>query len=130
MFSKKSNLLYSSICSVSFVLAAVSETAMAQVGPPSWTVSPDVYKVVAEDGHFRVVEATWKPGQRDQFHSHPPGGFFYYVTDCSILLHSADGRTDKVTHSAGEAGSQPAVDSHWVENAGRETCKVVVFEPK
>ena len=37
-----------------FVLAAVavSEIAVAQVSPPSWTASPDVYKVIAEDARI------------------------------------------------------------------------------
>jgi quercetin dioxygenase-like cupin family protein len=132
MFSKKLNVLWSMRYDALFVLAAVavSEIAVAQVSPPSWTASPDVYKIIAEDGHFRVVEVTWQPGQRDQFHSHPPGGFFYFVTNCSLHFHSSDGRTSPVTQSAGTAGSQPAFDSHSVENVGKETCKLVLFEPK
>jgi quercetin dioxygenase-like cupin family protein len=120
--------IYSSV----FVLAALaaSGTAVAQVSPPSWTASPDVYKVVAESGQFRVVEGTWKPGQRDLLHSHPSGGFVYFVTDCSLRLHSPDGTTEDVSRAAGAASSQPAYDSHWAENAGKETCKLVLFEPK
>ena len=132
MFSKRVNMLRVRMYSVMFVLAAftASETAVAQVSPPSWTASPDVYKVAAENGQFRVVEGTWKPGQRDQLHSHPNGGFFFYVTDCLTRLHSPDGRTEDVVRSAGAAGWQPAFDSHWVENVGKETCKLVLFEPK
>jgi quercetin dioxygenase-like cupin family protein len=132
MFSKKLNVLCSTMCSVLFVLAAfaTSGTAMAQVSPRSWEVSPEVYKVVTENGQFRVVEGTWKPGQRDQFHSHPNGGLFYYVTDCSLRLHSRDGRSENVTPSAGHGGWEPAFDSHSVENVGKETCKEVLFEPK
>jgi quercetin dioxygenase-like cupin family protein len=132
MFSNKLNVLCSTMYSVLFALVAfaASETAVAQVSPPSWTASPDVYKVIAENGQFRVVEATWNPGQRDQFHSHPNGGFFYFVTECSLRFHSPDGRVENVIRSAGDAGSQPAFDSHWVENVGKETCKLVIFEPK
>ena len=132
MLSNKLNVLSSTMYSVLFTLVAfaASEAAVAQVSPPSWTASPDVYKVVTENGQFRVIEVAWKPGQRDQWHSHANGGFFYYVTDCSLRLHSPDGRTDAVIHSAGDAGAQPAFDSHWVENVGKETCKVVLFEPK
>lgn len=38
----------------------------------SYVASPDVYKVIAESNNTRVILATWKPGQRDAWHSHPP----------------------------------------------------------
>jgi len=132
MFSNGLNVHCSTMYSVLFALVAfaASETAVAQVSPPSWTASPDVYKVVVENGQFRVVEGTWIPGQRDQFHSHPNGGLVYFVTDCLLRLHSPDGRTENVHQSAGSGSWQPAFDSHWVENVGKETCKEVLFEPK
>jgi quercetin dioxygenase-like cupin family protein len=131
MFSKKRNVLWSTMCSALFVVAAfaASEAALAQVSPLSWTASPDVYKVVAESLQFRVIEGTWKPGQRDQSHSHAAGGFFYYVTGCSLRFHNPGG-TNEANQPAGTAGAQPAYDSHWIENIGTETCKIVVFEPK
>lgn len=37
----------------------------------SFIASPDVYKATAESGDTRVILATWKPGQRDEWQSHP-----------------------------------------------------------
>ena len=48
----------------------MASTADAQ---RSCVTSPDVYKVIAENNNTRVIPATWKPGQRDEWHSHPLG---------------------------------------------------------
>lgn len=39
--------------------------------PRSHIASPDVYQVIAQDNDTRIIMATWKPGQRDAWHSHP-----------------------------------------------------------
>lgn len=132
MFSKRLSVLRLTMYIVLSVLAAfgATGTSLAQVVPPSFTASPDIYKVVTESGQFRVIEVTWKPGQRDQFHSHPPGGLFYYVTDCSLRLHRPDGRSDDIVHTAGDAGVNPSILSHSAENVGKAVCKLVMFEPK
>ena len=46
--------------------------ALAEDAPPSYIAFPDVYKLVQENEHFRVIEATWQPGQKDVMHSHLP----------------------------------------------------------
>src|SRR5262252_1273444 len=52
----------------------------AETVPRSSVASPDVYKVMAEGNGLRVVLATWQPGQRDQWHSHP-ASTYYWLTD-------------------------------------------------
>src|SRR5262245_56087771 len=42
----------------------------SEAGDPV-SVSPDVYKVLQENDRFRVLIATWAPGQRDKHHRHP-----------------------------------------------------------
>ena len=39
--------------------------ALAQTEPAGFVVSPEIYKVIAENTKFRVVEVTWKPGQKE-----------------------------------------------------------------
>jgi beta-alanine degradation protein BauB len=132
MFSKGPRVLRLATLSVLSALAGfgVMGTSLAQVAPPSFTASPDIYRVVAENAQYRVIEVTWKPRQRDQFHSHPPGGLFYYVTDCSLRLHRPDGGSENAVHLAGDAGVIPAIDSHSAENVGKDVCKLVLFERK
>ena len=103
--------------------------SVAQVVPPDFQASPDVYKVRAENDQYRLVEGTWKPGQRDQFHSHP-WMLWYWVTGCSVTAHFPDGTTRNFAVSPGESGVQEPIASHSIENVGKSECKIVMFESK
>lgn len=60
-----------------FALAVLaSGSALAQGLPRSFEASPDIYKVIAEDTRYRIIAVTWKPGQRDQLHSHPASAVY------------------------------------------------------
>lgn len=109
-------------------------TSLAQpttaVAPSDIKASPDVYKEIAGNDLYRMVEGVWKPGQRDNFHSHPRM-MFYWATDCSMRRYSPDGTTPQDTDvKAGEHGIQDAVVSHSVENRGKSDCRIVMFEPR
>jgi hypothetical protein len=104
-------------------------TSMAQVAPRDNVASPDVYKEIAGNDQYRMVEGIWKPGQRDQFHSHPRM-LWYWATDCSMRWYLPDGTTHDITVTAGQAGAQDAIKSHSVENRGTSECRIVMFEPR
>ncbi len=113
-------------------VAAGPFAASAQEAPRSFMASPEVYKVVGENEQYRVIEATWKPGQRDALHSHGAATATYFLTDCHMLAHSPDGKTREIDRKAGNATVRPppSETTHWLENLGKETCKMVIFEPK
>ena len=111
------------------LLASVAGASTGQVVAPDFTASPDVYKVRAENEQYRVVEGTWKPGQRDAFHSHP-AMLYYWVTPCSLRAYLPDGATREFSVVAGQAGSQAPIASHAVENVSTSECKIVMFESK
>ena len=113
---------------VAALIIGVSASVFAQ-SQRSFVASPDVYKVVAENDEYMIVEVTWKPGQRDQFHSHAKA-LSYWLTDCNVRFYMADGKSQDTTRTAGRAGAQTAVGSHSVENIGKSDCKVIMFEPK
>lgn len=101
----------------------------AQV-PHSLAASPDIYKVIAEDARYRVIEVTWAPGQRDVQHSHPASAV-YYPMDCSLLPFRADGTALAQRDApAGFAIVQPPIASHSIQNVGTKPCKLIMFEPK
>lgn len=131
MSSRKVKAIRLAILGVFSALATlgVAVTSMAQVVPRDFTASPDVYRVRAENAEYRIVEGTWKPGQRDQVHSHP-AMLSYWLTDCSLRWHMPDGAVRDITVSAGQSGSQGPVASHAVENMGKSECKIVMFEAK
>ena len=117
------------------VLGAIAIAALgaamshAQDVPRSFVASPDIYKVIAEDDKYRVIAATWKPGQRDNLHSHGSVVAAYNLTECTVRIHTQDGKSTKFSRKSGQALVSPP-QTHSIENVGRKDCKIVLFEPK
>jgi quercetin dioxygenase-like cupin family protein len=119
--------------SVSLVLAggaAAPISVLAQGVPTSYKASPEVYKLIAENDQFRVIQATWKPGQRDAWHSHAGALASYLLTDCKSRVHTPDGKYQERSRKAGEANFSPVIASHAVENVGTTECRLVIVERK
>jgi beta-alanine degradation protein BauB len=112
-----------------FVCAALLLTrpAAAEDAPRSYIASPDVYKVIAQNNKTRVILATWAPGQRDQWHSHPPTGV-YRLTDCKSRVHTPDGKFTESNNKAGSAVVQAAIPSHSFENISDAECRAIIVE--
>ncbi len=104
--------------------------ADAQEMPGATEASPDIYKVLAETEMMRVVLATWQPGQRDNWHGHPPSSV-YYVTDCQVRLFFSDGSQTELTRQSGKGRARDLpVVSHSLENIGDEECRILMTEVK
>ena len=131
MLESKSTVLRGVLLNASFAFAVVgaSGAALAQAVPHSTVASPDVYKVLKEDEQYRVISVTWKPGQRDAWHSHPSSGI-YYLTPCSLRIHMPDGKSRDFNQWAGAAFVQKPVASHSLENIGKTDCNLIMFEPR
>jgi hypothetical protein len=93
----------------------------------SFEASPDVYKVIAEGQSMRVVLVTWKPGQRDEWHSHAASAG-YWLTDCNLRIYYPDGKFVDNAIKAERAFVQPPIASHSAENRSATECKLVMFE--
>jgi hypothetical protein len=119
---------------VALIVAAAGIAAafavFAQTVPLSYEASPEVYKLVAENDRYRVVLATWKPGQRDAWHSHPGALIAYNLTDCSNRFYGPDGKFRDRSGKAGAASFFPIVASHSVENMAAADCQVLLVEEK
>jgi hypothetical protein len=120
-------LMYGALSALmAFGTAAVCS---AQVATIDIKASPEIYKEVAGNDQYRIVEGIWKAGQRDAFHSHPRL-MFYWATDCTGRMYFPDGTTREITVKAGDHGTQEAIASHSVENRGTSECRIVMFEPR
>jgi len=107
----------------------VSRAAIGDA-PLSHVAEPGVYKILAENDEFRVVMATWQPGQKDHQHSHP-ANVAYRITDCKNRIIKADGtvaRTGEV--KAGSVIIQKPVVSHSFENLSDKVCQTLIVEKK
>lgn len=129
VLNKKQALLVSGVSVVCGLLAA-SCAAMAQkkTEPLSFVASPEVYNVIAQKGHFRMILATWQPGQRDDWHSHPDAAI-YFLTDCALRIYKPDGKHRDFTKlKQGHPFIQGPVASHEAQNIGSNVCKVLLVE--
>jgi hypothetical protein len=105
-------------------------SAFAQEAPRSWVASPDVYKVIGESAQYRVIVATWKPGQKDNLHSHTAGTSIS-LTDCDISNHPTGvAPINNLARKAGDALPLAAIASHSTENIGNADCQIIFIERK
>jgi len=115
---------------VALTMLGATGSAIAQTVPHSLVASPDIYKVIAEDEQYRVIEVTWKPGQRDLVHSHPASAV-YYPMDCTLRGFDPSGVAGWTGQArAGTAMVQQPIPAHSVENVGQSECRLIMFEPK
>jgi len=91
-------------------------------------VGPDVYKLVFENDRVRVMEITFKPGDKIAMHSHPDH-FVYVLSGGTLALSHPDGTTKEFEGKAGDVVWINA-ESHAAENVGTTEFKGVVVELK
>jgi hypothetical protein len=113
---------------VGFVIGAGQ--AMAGDVEPSYKADPAVYQVISENEHFRVVMATWKPGQRDKWHSHEGPLVSYRLTDCKLVAYKSDGTTAQRGGPRGDVKYNPIITKHSLENVGTADCQILIVEKK
>ena len=104
--------------------------ASAQDAPLSYVVNPAIYKVLSENDDYRVIQATWPPGTKDAFHSHPVSFVSYALTDCSRRFHFPDGKSNDAVIKKGAVILLGPVPSHSFENIGTTTCEILIVEKK
>jgi hypothetical protein len=86
--------------------------------------SPDVYKILAENDQWRVIKATWQPGQEDNLHYHPADRVSLFSTDCNLRLTNPNGSFKDVNPKAGTAKARTGkpVQAHKAKNIGDKVC--------
>jgi len=110
---------------VLFVLAAAAGATLAQ--DPA-VVNAKTLKVTLDNPRARVMEATLKPGDKEQIHSHP--SYIVYVIDGGkVRNHNTDGTTSESTFTPGQTIYRDPV-THWSENIGTTTIRTLVIELK
>ena len=93
------------------------------------TVSPDHYKVVLENDDVRVVEYSLAPGERDNWHTHPPK-VSYVVSGGSLRITLADSTSFVTEDKTGGAVWMNAVPRHYAHNIGTTPVRIVLVEVK
>lgn len=113
-----------------FAVFGLPGICAAEDAPLSYAAEPAVYKLLAENELFRVVLATWKPGQRDAYHSHSANAA-YRLTDCKNKVYRPDGSIAREGEvKAGTVALQNPIVSHSYENVSDHECQALIVERK
>jgi quercetin dioxygenase-like cupin family protein len=88
--------------------------------------NPKTLTVQLENDSVRVMEAVIPPAWKETQHTHPPY-VTYILNGGTVRMHFADGTTRDVQFNTGEAKFTDKV-THWAENIGADTVKVVLVE--
>jgi quercetin dioxygenase-like cupin family protein len=100
-----------------------------QVGIDPVAVSPDIFKVLLENEHVRVVEYTLVPGQRDEWHTHPPK-MSYVISGGTLRITPEDGPSFITEEGQGAASWMEALGRHYAENVGQTPVRILLVEVK
>lgn len=92
-------------------------------------VSPSIFRVLAENEVFRVIELRIKPGERDNPHGHPHL-VYYSLSDSTVRLTSPDGGYELIKTKAGDVMFRNPIESHQIENIDSREFSGILFELK
>lgn len=81
-----------------------------------------------ENDRVRVLEATLKPGAKEQLHSHP-AYVIYVIEGGKVRTHGLDGTAVEAEFKTGDVIYRDPV-THWAENIGKTTIRLELVELK
>ena len=80
-------------------------------------LAPDMYKVLLDNEHVRVIDYRLKPGAKEPMHSHPTGVLVYYFTDAATRGNVENGEPSEKLNKASDVVWRDPV-THVAENIG------------
>lgn len=92
------------------------------------TAAPGMYKKLFENDKVRVMEVTFKPGEKIKEHSHPDH-FVTVLEPGKIKIFKPDGSNQEMELAKEQVVWIPA-ETHWAENTGKSQIKLLVSELK
>ena len=93
------------------------------------SVSPRQFKVLLENEHVRVVEYVLAPGERDDWHTHPPK-VSYVVSGGTLRITTDDGQSFLSEEKEGTATWMGALGRHFAQNVSKTPVRIVLTEIK
>lgn len=91
-------------------------------------VAPNMYKKLFENDEVRVMQVTFKPGEKIAEHSHPDH-YVYAASAGTLRIHKPGQKASDVSLNVGDVVWIPA-ETHWAENIGKTQVTLVVNELK
>ena len=91
-------------------------------------VNPKTAKLRTENDKVRVIEATLPPGAKEKMHSHP-ASLIYVIAGGKARNHFPDGTTKETEFKTNDVVYRDPL-THWAENIGKTTMRLIVVELK
>jgi len=108
---------------------ASKNSAVHHINMDALTASPENFKLLLENEYVRVLEYTLNPGQKDQWHTHPPKSS-YVVSGGQLKIYLENDSSFIATDTTGTVSWMDYVGKHYVENIGKTPVKVILTEIK
>lgn len=116
---------------LSFLHTLASQDALAQgvieIDPVQ--VSPEIFSVLLENEYVRVIRYELAPGEKDQWHTHPPK-VSYVVAGGKLRITTAGGESFVVDEKADTASWMDNLGRHYAENIGKTPVRILLVEVK
>ncbi len=124
--------MFKSTCLAILFIAASAASVLAQqqadqIDPV--TSSRDMYRVLLENEHVRVVRYQIEPGEKDEWHTHP-AKVSYVVSGGTLRITTEDGNSFVVDEHTDSASWLGAIGKHYAENIGKDTVRIILVEVK
>ena len=124
--------MHRKLASLTFCALVLAAPGVASGDPgqiDAVAVSPDRFRVLLDNERVRVVEYALRPGERDEWHTHP-AKVSYVVDGGELRIHLADGTSFLSTEEEGTAVWMEPLPRHYAENVGKSPVKIVLVEVK
>ncbi len=108
--------------------AGILAFAGVAAGQDAAVVNAKTIHVTLDNDRVRVFEAVLQPGDREAMHSHP-ASILYVIQGGTVRNHAPDGKTTETTLAAGDTAYREPI-THWAENIGATTIRLIVVELK
>ena len=110
-------------------LSAGSDAQQAPQHVDALIASPDIYSLLLENEHIRMLEYLIEPGEKEAWHTHPPKAI-YVASGGKLRITTEDGDSFVVDENTGDTAWMNAVGRHYGENIGATPIRIVLMEVK
>ncbi|HZI47845.1 MAG TPA: hypothetical protein VFD75_08595 [Pyrinomonadaceae bacterium] len=122
---KRMYILIAVLLATGFIRSDVGLTRATQ---DPLVVNSKTIALKLENDRVRVLEATLKPGDKEQLHSHP-AYVIYVIEGGKVRTHGTDGTAVQADFKTGDVIYRQPV-THWAENIGKTTIRLELVELK
>ncbi len=109
--------------------AIVSPKDTTQINLDGVEESPENFKILLENEFVRIVEYSLKPGEKDNWHTHPPKSG-YVVSGGKLKIYPENDEAFVSDERVGDTFWSGYAGKHHDENIGSTTVTIVLTEIK